>query len=833
MNAIANIFQDASKSTSTHRKNIVAMRKLHVRTGDSMNKDTFKCLCRVLTAKRGNAEAERVVKFLVTYLESSQSEEGTPQTLALSLTEYLLKALRHGLRAGDKIVRYRSCQIIGNLLNVLEEMDDDMYDALIPLLLERAKDKEALVRSSAVTALSRLQGCGKTDEEDAFVRETLLDMVRHDPSPDVRKVALWNIGEGADTLAYIIERSRDTDANVRKFVYSKIQNDYKGDDLNDDDRDQLLHNGLSDRDSGVKKASLKLLNECWLSEGDQDIVDFLRKLNVMDGLAAEETVRAFLVVKPDVKFPFDESIWDGLDMETAFFLRVYIQHCIETERDDDLDEALPPLLKHVQLLTRLSNVLSEEQEEDAIMVYEFLLAQLLKIAEVQDFSDEIGRRNMLVCLRKLTLLGDMMCNIELGDNLLSAVKTIRKLATNEQEFMRFMVEEVLRNVVDLAEEGAQGQEAMPAEVRQAVTLSKCLDIIKCIMQCAEGSLNENVFMGAILQDFVGPALQHSNAVIRGAGLHCLGLCSLADKALAQQQMPLYAHASKTSEDMACLVLRIYFDLVITHGAQAFWDSEESQIPQAVNEFLQCESEAILTMAVEGMAKLFMLSYVKIPELLQKMIFLYFHPYTKGMERLRQCLSYFFPVFSHSSHRNQKLIRQVFMPSFDQLLTEAESAPSSMLSPMQIAQQLIDWTDVRKVVRNENGEENEIDEGLHADVAIDILQAAISEDDAGIKKLYCQMLNKLYLGPSLDPSRAKSLAVLVGTLKEHVAGSAVVANALKKFANQIVVLDGDNAHSITDKEHQDLAQQWRRRSAESAPPSDSEPEKDNEEEDDEL
>lgn len=32
---------------------------------------------------------------------------------------------------------------------------------------------------------------------------------------------------------------------------------------------------------------------------------FLRKLDVMDGLAGEETVRAFLVVKPDVKFPFD------------------------------------------------------------------------------------------------------------------------------------------------------------------------------------------------------------------------------------------------------------------------------------------------------------------------------------------------------------------------------------------------------------------------------------------------------------------------------------------------------------------------------------------------
>lgn len=47
-----------------------------------------------------------------------------------------------------------------------------------------------------------------------------------------------------------------------------------------------------------------------------------------------------------------------------------------------------------------------------------------------------------------------------------------------------MVEEVLRNVVDLADEAASDD--MPVDVRKAVTLSKCLDIIKCILQCVEG-----------------------------------------------------------------------------------------------------------------------------------------------------------------------------------------------------------------------------------------------------------------------------------------------------------------------------------------------------------
>ena len=103
------------------------------------------------------------------------------------------------------------------------------------------------------------------------------------------------------------------------------------------------------------------------------------------------------------------------------------------------------------------------------------------------------------------------------------------------------------------------------------------------------------------------------------------------------------------------------------------------IQETVEKALDCDNEAILTIAVEGMAKLFVLGYVKdvevgsfsensrslftililtILQFLKQLVILYFHPYTKNMQRLRQCLSYFFPVFAHSSHKHQKVIQQV-------------------------------------------------------------------------------------------------------------------------------------------------------------------------------
>jgi hypothetical protein len=49
----------------------------------------------------------------------------------------------------------------------------------------------------------------------------------------------------------------------------------------------------------------------------------------------------------------------------------------------------------------------------------------------------------------------------------------------------------------------------------------------------------------------------------------------------------------------------------------------------------------------------------------------------------------------------------------------------LISPLQIAQQLIDWTDSFKVVKSEQNEEI-IDYGTHADIAIEIIKEFFEE-----------------------------------------------------------------------------------------------------------
>ena len=48
------------------------------------------------------------------------------------------------------------------------------------------------------------------------------------------------------------------------------------------------------------------------------------------------------------------------------------------------------------------------------------------------------------------------------------------------------------------------------------------------------------------------------------------------------------------------------------------------------------------------------------QLLKELIMLYFNVETAPNLRLRQCLSYFLPVYCHSSVENQRLMQQVFL-----------------------------------------------------------------------------------------------------------------------------------------------------------------------------
>jgi len=71
---------------------------------------------------------------------------------------------------------------------------------------------------------------------------------------------------------------------------------------------------------------------------------------------------------------------------------------------DKLDNTLPEISKLCVYLQSNYNALfnTPEDDDEGMLNVEFVLLQLLKIAKVNDYSDEVGRRRMLGLLRKVS-----------------------------------------------------------------------------------------------------------------------------------------------------------------------------------------------------------------------------------------------------------------------------------------------------------------------------------------------------------------------------------------------------------------------------------------------
>lgn len=125
-----------------------------------------------------------------------------------------------------------------------------------------------------------------------------------------------------------------------------------------------------------------------------------------------------------------DAYWTDLTPETAFLVRVFVDHCKANKDDTALDAALPVVTElafriqeaYNDLLEDMQNEeeeriirdLSEEERsrlEDIRLDKEFIIGEMLKLAVNLDYSDEIGRRKMFSLVRESVAV---LCGLILG-----------------------------------------------------------------------------------------------------------------------------------------------------------------------------------------------------------------------------------------------------------------------------------------------------------------------------------------------------------------------------------------------------------------------------------
>ncbi|EPQ26200.1 uncharacterized protein PFL1_06912 [Pseudozyma flocculosa PF-1] len=897
-------FQEAQHSLANHRKNIVSLHRIHLKASavtektpkgtrlvgeKAFNEVFFACLDRVLHIKKGVTNADRICKFVAAYATYAQEqfriaaraqkandaaagdddeEEEEEDTPATRFTSLLLKHLLKGFGAKDKNVRLRCCGSVALLINGLESLDENLFQTLKSFLLARARDKDNAVRVQAVIALAKLQASEDDDDGDGDrsddVKHVLVDILRFDPSAEVRRAALFNLTPTADTQPYIMERLRDIDPTNRRCVYlgsltAILQSQVKAMaevgasgpsriGLDVQMADDVLRAGMGDREPSVKRAANKLVIT-WFDACGGDLVRFLNHFDVTANAAhVEAALQAVLEARPAIanQITFEaEEFWAHLTPSTAFLACAVIDHFRKAGNDRRLEECLPlvtALAFRIQkeyadlsaLVEQQQPILDADDVSDeqlmiaaTIQTKTFTIKQLLGIALSSDYGDEIGRRKMFGLVR------DMISFTQLPEDLVpSCFDVLRKLSSGQTDFMRMIVEMVqvlggdgdededdeedeedddeddddggdLEDTMDVdggeatlgrrrkggrgGKRRSKGGSKEPSADETALE-SRRLLLIRAMLERVVGELQDNPAVHGLVPQLIAPAVKSKNATVREQGLTCLALCCLLDRKLALDTFPLFFdQVQKGTEAIRLCSVRAIFDLLIVHTLAYLCSRREGeeetakkQITSYLLSLLEDDDAKVQSAACEGMAKLMLTGMVDDDEALKSLVLVYMSPDTMDNQELRQCLSYFIPVYCLSSSANQRRLQRVFVFVFQVLseLYQEKDDDQEMVTPAQVGLQLLEWSDPQKVL---SADGRPRDDAVHVDIGADLVRAMYRIEDRDERKTMCQLLAKLYLPDELDEWKVRELLILNAMLKQlNPLDDTVTRNAFGRY-----------------------------------------------------
>ncbi|PWZ02560.1 ARM repeat-containing protein [Testicularia cyperi] len=743
-----------------------------------------------------------------------------------SLDEALFQTLKSFLlsRAKDKesSVRVQAVIALAKLQASEDDMEDDAdgADDVRQVLIETLRfDSSAEVRRAALFNITA------TEETQPFLLERLRDV---DP---INRRCVY-LGSLSMKLQTQIQAMQTGGAAAAAAGPSRLG-------LDMDAAGEVLRIGMGEREPSVKRAAKKLVT-AWFDACGSDLVVFLNQFDVVSSKQVEAALQAIFESRPAImaQVSFDaEEFWANLSPSTAFLARAFVDHFKRTGNERRLEECLPmvtalafriqseyeALVKLIEQFNVTANSVLIPEEEQQIQLFTirnktFIVSQLLGIALASDFGDEIGRRKMFGLVR------DMISDAELPEDLVpSCLDVLLKLSNGQRDFMRMIVEivQVLGveeddDTFDYGTPSANGDgddttmsvDATPLARKKtrksirprsdAAGASSSIDpvaletrrlvIVRAMLERVVGALQENTAFHGLIPQLIAPAVRSKDAAVRELGLACLALCCLLDLKLALESFPLFIdQVTKASGSIKLQAVQAVFDLLIVHTIsvmcsrnQAGEEIASRQMIHYLLSLLEDDDAQIQSAACEGMAKLMLLGMVDDDEALKSLVLIYMSPETMLNQELRQCLSYFLPVYCGSSSWNQRRLQRVFV-SVLQVLTEVheeKEEDQEMVTPAQVGMQLLDWTDPDKVPMVPGRIR---DETVHVDVAIDLIRALYTDDDKDHRKVMCQLLGKLYLPAELDLAKVQEVILLLTGLKKlNPIEDTVSKNALARF-----------------------------------------------------
>lgn len=528
----------------------------------------------------------------------------------LQCVEVMIGFLVEWSHAKEPMMRWRVCQLIGNLVNNMPEeadVSEEILDAVQKNMLRLVEDGRPNVRTAAVKALLRFpQPNDDGDFVDCPVVERLLQVLKLDKSKEVRKAVISVLPISSYTLEFIVLRTRDESDDVRKTTYMTLAEKTMLSDVNPSLVPGLLSKGLQDRVESVVEAAQSLVVG-WFDSCGGEPLTLLREMNggehvdaaelVLKALFTSERLDAVQVAllasneKLGLRTDFTAENPNLMSAEEALFWRVVCVHLSSEASSHGIRAATSGgATANVEAATAgerleaFEAVMPSCVEDLAFIIClhkdePLACSQLLLLAaQCADFVDASGRKSVEDVIQ--TILTSGVYNKKLYD---ACFEVVRKMYTSDESLTEaaFHILEHVLAKKDLVPLDPQKMNSLNSDeyVLLLSIIAGFLSSLKCL-ETSTGGLQ----WPDILQHIMWPASSSADANVRVIAQTCLGLYFLIE----------------TGKETSSLILKDMFKTLISCEEQpdvnavmmqALGDACLSRGPKAVQIMIQEMAQA--------------------------------------------------------------------------------------------------------------------------------------------------------------------------------------------------------------------------------------------------
>ncbi|KAI5172571.1 hypothetical protein NEFER03_1646 [Nematocida sp. LUAm3] len=315
----------------------------------------------------------------------------------------VIKYLVRGVDSKLKHIRINSLMLLRGGIEHLDNVSPKLWEIVKIKIGEKLFDKEASVRVHALCIVTRYQE-SFLDENLPFYK-LIKDLMRYDPSPEIRKISVSSIVVNRSTISALVSRAKDENEGVRMaFVTNKLSS-ISWEYLSVRERGCLIRDLEEEKVKEIRDKFLQKMEIIFEREFSAKYEVFIEAvyLEKQDNSSLERVLRE-LMKRYEYADSFDKGFLDRATAPLLFLMRVSLEHVDRERGRDEID--LPDLEITLKSIVDAS---AEMKEKD---VYKGSLSELLfSLLQYYDLFQSKERNLLIKCSMYILSIPDLLFEI--------------------------------------------------------------------------------------------------------------------------------------------------------------------------------------------------------------------------------------------------------------------------------------------------------------------------------------------------------------------------------------------------------------------------------------